>query len=65
MCPEINRCKFITRFKDSKDPVLKGLIRHYCHGNENKDCIRKNLYPSNVPGELIPTGEIYFKTEKK
>ncbi len=61
MCPEFNKCKFTKKFQNSKDPVLRGLIENYCKGKENFDCIRKNLSPSNLPAELVPSGDILFE----
>lgn len=60
MCPYYNTCKFIEKYKDTEDEVLKGLITHYCRGSENADCVRKNLDPSNIPADLVPSGAINF-----
>jgi hypothetical protein len=59
VCDKYFECKFIEKYEQSSDPLVRGLIKYYCRGNQNQDCARKSTSPGIIAADMLPTGEVF------
>jgi hypothetical protein len=63
-CEKLANCRFVIKYSDSNNLLVKGFVRRYCRSERQNECKRKEYMKINncmPPDNMMPNGNFIME----